>query len=101
NRTPAYDQLSFANAFSLFFTEYLEYLNPKSAHRFQHVADSAIKTANYHLLIDCMQVDPYLKSRSYRELLAATELYEYGAERKYDSAKILILLDSIMMNAQD
>jgi len=101
NHEPAYEHISFSNAFGLFFEEYLTYLNPTSEYRFQAIADSAIANNNYDLLYSCMSVDPFLQKRSFRELLIATELYELGAEQKSNVKGILALLDSLIMNAQD
>lgn len=101
SRAPAYRHLSYANAFTMLFDEYFDYLNPKEAHRFQDEAESAIHTGNYWQLMESMERDPHLQDRATRELLAATQLYELGTERKYPLSKILVLLDSLLMNAQD
>lgn len=98
---PAYAHLSFSTAFELLFQEYFTYLNPSAEHRFQATADSAIETANYQLLYSCMEADPFLEKRTFRELLIASELYELGAEQKADLKNVLALLDSLIMNAQD
>lgn len=101
NHKPAYEHISFSNAFGLFFEEYLSHLNPTAEYRFQAIADSAIANTNYHLLYSCMEVDPFLEKRTFRELLIASELYELGAEQKAKLNDILTLLDSLIMNAQD
>lgn len=101
DRSPAYDHLSFANAFSLFYEEYFDYLHPVRAYRFQPVADTAIRSANYTALIKAMERDPHLSDRRFRELVAATQLYELGRERKYPRPSIEVLLDSILMRSQD
>mgnify|MGYP000871662766 CR=1 FL=1 len=101
NYSPAYNHISFSTAFGFFFEEYLTFLNPSSAYRFQSIADSAIANTNYDLIYSCMEVDPFLEKRTFRELLIATELYELGAEQKANLNDIISLLDSLIMNAQD
>ncbi len=100
-RDPAYRHLSYANAFTLFFEEYFDFLNPKEAYRFQADADSAIRTGNYSLMMNSLERDPHLPNEAMRELLAATQLYELGTERKYPLSKVLLMLDSLLMNAKD
>ncbi len=101
NREPAYDHLSFANAFSLFYDEYFDYLNPIRAYRWQADADTAIQQMDYTRMIQSMQVDPHLPNKTWRELLAVTQLYELGAERKYPLPKIMYMLDSLLIRAED
>jgi hypothetical protein len=101
DQQPAYMHLSYANAFSLFFEEYFNYLNPVRAHRFQAEVDTAIHSSDYDRLISSMAVDPFLNDIRLRELLAVYQLYELGAERKYPLANIMGLLDVIALSAQD
>ena len=84
-----------------FFEEYFDFLNPKEAYRFQADADSAIRTGNYSLMMNSLERDPHLPNEAMRELLAATQLYELGTERKYPLSKVLLMLDSLLMNAKD
>ena len=101
NYLPAYDHLSFSTAFGFFFEEYLTFLNPVSEYRFQSTADSAIANSDYNLLYTCMEVDPFLEKRTFREILIASELHEIGTEQKTNLKNVLALLDSLIMNAQD
>jgi hypothetical protein len=97
----AYDQLSFAQGFGLFYDEYLEYLNPKQEQRFLEEAEAALEQADYDALYKALDVDPHLERREIRELLLATQLYELGTEKKYPLQTIRIMLDSLIMRAQD
>lgn len=96
-----YDQLSFAQGFGLFYDEYLSYLNPKQEHRFIEEAEEALKQTDFNALYDALAVDPHLQRKDIRELVLATELYELGIEKKYPQSNIRVLLDSLIMRAQD
>ncbi|MEX2595879.1 MAG: hypothetical protein WEC59_03035 [Salibacteraceae bacterium] len=100
-RKPAYNHLSFANAFNLFYKEYLNYLNPKVEHRFLDSATSALEHNNFNDLYQCLDVDPFLKDKRHKELMLASQLYELGREQRYPLNTIVSMLDSIIMRAED
>lgn len=92
NHAPAYDQLSFANAFLLLYNDYMY---PKSPHKFSDSLEVTMNTLQFTAAMRLLSTDPFLKRQDYLQLLLAEELYHLGRERKYPSTTVLHMLDSL------
>ncbi len=89
---PAYNQLSFANAFDLFYNGYVE---PHSVYPYSDSLESAIRKSDERKMRLHLSTDEYLQKPEYLELLMVTGLFELGRKRTYKLPAINTLLDSI------
>lgn len=90
---PAFDHLSFANAFKIFYNDYM---SPRSTLRFSDSVESSINKADLSQLQSYLSSDPFLSQPEFLELLIVTELYELGREKIYPSTIIISLLDQVL-----
>jgi archaellum component FlaF (FlaF/FlaG flagellin family) len=93
---PAFNQLSFANAFKTFYNDYM---SPRSTMHFSDSVESSINQINLERLSAYLSTDPYLTQPEYLNLLMVTELYELGREKIYPASTIITLLDQIQVKA--
>jgi len=89
---PAYDQLSFANAFDLF---YGDFLTPHSLKPFSDSLESAIKNRDVERAKMFLSTDKHLQNPKFLELLLTTGLYNLGREKIYELEIVIEMLDTI------
>lgn len=86
----ALDQLSYANAFKLFYNDFL---SPKSIHKHSDSAEVLLNNAQLEKLRSLMFTHEFLNSPEEVNLLIATELYELGREKRYPQPLVTSLLE--------
>ena len=92
---PAYNQLSFAHAFELFYNGFIE---PHSVFSFSDSLESSIKKGDAKRMHLYLSTHEYLQKPEYLELLMVTGLFELGRKRTYKLPVIIDLLDTIKHN---
>jgi hypothetical protein len=90
---PAFELLSFANAFKMF---YAGYMSPKSVHPFSDALETALSNQQFKPAIDELSTNKYLENPLYRELVFTSEIYELGRKKIYPMSVVINLLDSII-----
>lgn len=97
NRPLAFDQLSFANAFLLFYNDYM---HPKSLKKYSDSLEVALNNLHFSEAVALLSTDKFLQRSDMLDLVFATELYLLGRENKYPLSVIVPLLDSIGVRTQ-
>lgn len=92
-----YDQLSFFNAMSILFSDYL---SGYSAHEFSDSARYSISNGSYEMLDHTLRKVPELENNQLRELVIITQLFELAKEREYQPMVILGMLEEIHKQTQ-
>lgn len=98
SRTPSYKQLSYCNAFNIF---YVEQLYPGTPKKFSNDLEVAVTAIDFKKIMEIVALDSTLDSPEKQNLLVATQFYFMGAERVYPRTLTQSILDSVKVRANE